>query len=894
MNPSVQLDIKKGTFVVMKVTEQPGASRTVSPATSLLKPGDRIMAIRQSNGRTSLVTGLFTLGDMVREMKAGEVFFLEAERRGDSGIVRLSVPIQVIAPVWSAISWLLLLVTFASLLPILTATLIGYLNSEDQNAFWASLLFLSFNTIFSAPTYLFPHGLRDGFSFLFAVLNGALIYILLRFFLLFPSPSWIDRKAPWLKHFCLYITLLFIGVDVFNGYAINYSIVLLELVPDWISKTSVVFALTMFVLAIFSLVLNTFSKKGRDERRRMAILLFGTIFGLLPTGLFLVFLPLKVPPMWMIFIIISTLTIFPLSFIYAVVKHRVLGIRVILRQGLKYTLVSRGFLVLEGLFIFILIGFTNQPLLLHFFPQLGPNWLALLAAGLALAGMAGLKELNRWLFPRIDRRFFREAYNAQQVLTDLRRKVRHLAAQPEQLLWMVSDCIGKALYPNQIALFLRGPIWEAAGPGGHLMGTGTAGSWGDGFYAPAIQPPPASNRKAITAPESNPQEKLVLLEQSFIGRQLAFMAQHEPETLEVYLDDPKSWTQALVSNAAVAEQAYQERLLLEKLKARLLVPLIAGQQILGFLCLGEKLSEEPYSRDDKELLLTLAEQVAIALDYSRLIKQVAEQEKLKRELEIAQEVQAQLFPQILPVLPGLDYAGLCRAARGVGGDYFDFLLLEPGKLGLALGDISGKGIAAALLMAGLQAALRSYAPIRGGQLGLLAADLNRLMCASVDGSKYATFFYCLYEDHSRQLTYVNAGHNPPLLFHPFDLGGNDFDKATSNETAMLLTAGCATTMSVERLEASGTVIGLFPDISYESRIISCLPGDILVIYSDGVTEARNEKEEEFGEERLQAMVQMHGHLSAQELLQLLLKEVIQFAGSAPQHDDLTLVIAKIR
>jgi phosphoserine phosphatase RsbU/P len=144
----------------------------------------------------------------------------------------------------------------------------------------------------------------------------------------------------------------------------------------------------------------------------------------------------------------------------------------------------------------------------------------------------------------------------------------------------------------------------------------------------------------------------------------------------------------------------------------------------------------------------------------------------------------QLFPQVLPVFPGLDYARLCRAARGVGGDYYDFILLEPGKLGLALGDISGKGIAAALLMAGLQAALRSYTPIRGSQLDLLAADLNRLMCASVDGSKYATFFYCLFEEHSHQLTYVNAGHNPPLLFHSLERMEGHPEGSTLNEMAL--------------------------------------------------------------------------------------------------------------
>ena len=141
---------------------------------------------------------------------------------------------------------------------------------------------------------------------------------------------------------------------------------------------------------------------------------------------------------------------------------------------------------------------------------------------------------------------------------------------------------------------------------------------------------------------------------------------------------------------------------------------------------GEKRSEEPYSRDDKELLATVAEQTALALDYGQLARRAAREESLRKEVEIARNVQTRLFPQVAAGVAALDYAGVCRPAREVGGDSYDFIALGDGRLGLAVGDISGKGMAAALLMASLQALLRSHAPLPGRALKDLVGDINRL------------------------------------------------------------------------------------------------------------------------------------------------------------------------
>ena len=225
---------------------------------------------------------------------------------------------------------------------------------------------------------------------------------------------------------------------------------------------------------------------------------------------------------------------------------------------------------------------------------------------------------------------------------------------------------------------------------------------------------------------------------------------------------------------------------------------MAGRdRLLGFISLGEKRSEEPYSPTDLRLLASVAMQTGLALDNRQLASavahEIAQRKLLHREIEIASEVQQRLFPQTSPPVEGLEYSGTCRPARGVGGDYYDFLELPDGGLGVAIGDVSGKGIPAALLMASLQASLRGQI-IRGGQnLAELVASVNRLICDASSPNRYATFFYAQYVPCTRLLTYVNAGHNAPILLR--------------HREAI-------------RLEIGGPVVGLLPAATYAAGIDS--------------------------------------------------------------------------
>lgn len=253
---------------------------------------------------------------------------------------------------------------------------------------------------------------------------------------------------------------------------------------------------------------------------------------------------------------------------------------------------------------------------------------------------------------------------------------------------------------------------------------------------------------------------------------------------------------------------------------------------------------------------------------STLIAEQRQRQRLEHELTIAREVQAQLFPKERPVIRGVEIEAVCRPASVVSGDYYDFLPLAPGRLGIALGDVSGKGISAALIMASLQAALRSQALFNGhgpGSTEEIVARLNRHLYSSTSDDRFATFFYGVYDATTRRLEYTNAGHPPPL---------------------------CINAGQVQRLSTGGTVLGIFGDRCYESQILAVAPGSLFIAYSDGLTEAENSTGEEFGEERvLETALRLH-HAPASVVLKNLLEAVNHWTGTTEQSDDLTLIVAR--
>jgi len=337
------------------------------------------------------------------------------------------------------------------------------------------------------------------------------------------------------------------------------------------------------------------------------------------------------------------------------------------------------------------------------------------------------------------------------------------------------------------------------------------------------------------------------------------------EPLTVYQDDEDSWVNEEIETV--------EREKLQKLNSQLLLPIGAKDALSGVISLSPKRSEEPYTPNDLRLLKSVAAQTGLALENSRLTEAIAseaaQKERLNRELEIAREVQERLFPQELPPTEGLDYIGACRPALGVGGDYYDFLELPGGNFGIAIGDVSGKGIGASLMMASLQASLRGQAIHCGSDLAALMKHVNHLVYEASTSNRYATFFYAQLDTKTRRLIYVNAGHNPPFVLRKNG--------------------------EVLRLEEGGAVVGMLPGVfvNYNQGEIQLEAGDLLVGYTDGISEAMNPAEEEWGEDAMLAELKNVYENSSEEILTHIVACADRFAAGAKQHADMTMIIVKI-
>lgn len=261
---------------------------------------------------------------------------------------------------------------------------------------------------------------------------------------------------------------------------------------------------------------------------------------------------------------------------------------------------------------------------------------------------------------------------------------------------------------------------------------------------------------------------------------------------------------------------------------------------------------------------------AMSASIHTLVEEQRKRQRLENEISIAHEVQAQLFPRALPAIPGVELGAFCKPARGVSGDYYDFLQLGPTRIAIALADISGKGISAALLMASVQAALRSQILIGGraeAATSVIVSGINRHLYLNTTDDRFATFFFAVYDSATRVLRYTNAGHLPPLCIH-----GN----------------------KITRLEEGGTVIGIFEDAVYDEGVVELDPGTVFVAFSDGLVEPENVYGEEFGTARLTDVAVRNRNASASSMVSALLDAPEEWAGTAEQADDMTVIVARVR
>jgi sigma-B regulation protein RsbU (phosphoserine phosphatase) len=300
------------------------------------------------------------------------------------------------------------------------------------------------------------------------------------------------------------------------------------------------------------------------------------------------------------------------------------------------------------------------------------------------------------------------------------------------------------------------------------------------------------------------------------------------------------------------------------LGAKVLIPMRHQNRPLGFILLGEKMNKKKYSETELEFLSTIVNQAIISLENSRLFKETVEKERMEQELQVAKIIQKKLLPREIIPISGYDIWGLNSPSKEVGGDYFDIIPITSSRFALAIGDVSGKSIPAALLMANLQAGLRTIIT-ENQYLDQVVSKLNNLIFQNTDIDRYITFFIGILDTDTHEFIYVNAGHNPPFFFNRRG--------------------------KVSLLHEGGIILGMIPDYHYQTGKIKFERESFLVCYTDGVSEASNVHEEEYGEERLQQFIIKHKNIGAQKMCELLVESINQHAIGVSQYDDITLLVA---
>ncbi|GIV59456.1 SpoIIE family protein phosphatase [Rhodocaloribacter litoris] len=304
------------------------------------------------------------------------------------------------------------------------------------------------------------------------------------------------------------------------------------------------------------------------------------------------------------------------------------------------------------------------------------------------------------------------------------------------------------------------------------------------------------------------------------------------------------------------------------IRSILCVPLLAQSHLVGVLTVYNKKGGARFDAEDQRLLTILAAQSAQIIENARLYEEEQHLQRLREEYRLAHEIQQYLLPDEPPELPGYDLAGLTRPATEVGGDYYDTIPMDAHRVALCVADVSGKGLPAAMLMANVQATLRSQSLQRRAPPREIIRNANRLLCRSIRKGTFVTLFFAVLDLRTHRLTYVNAGHNRPLL----------------------RTAGGRLT----ELGTGGIVLGFMPEFDFEEDTIPFGPGDTLLAYSDGITEAMNADREPFETEALAALLHRHAGEPARCQIEQYLAAADHHAGHAAQSDDMTLLVLRRR
>lgn len=660
--------------------------------------------------------------------------------------------------------------------------------------------------------YFFSASERSAFYYwsdIFTRNMGALASLLLpplflHFFLVFPRERTMLQRRAWLP-WLLYLPPAY--------YYAEFTY--LQVYGDKMASIGPLQQLTLglyFTVGLASLVTTYITSPDATLRQRVKILTLGTVLGTLPFLVFNIALGKLLGRQDFALLGAVPMVLVPASFGYSIARYRLMDLNVIIRRSVVYVILT-GLVVGVYLLVVVVVGnlLLTQSQSDRFSQR---DTLVAIIATLLIA--AAFQPARDRIQAFLERRFFREKHDMQQALHDLSKSIP-TQIELDALVGLIRSRITALLHPTRF-VFL--PV-----VGGDLLLQG--------------DPPTGFSRcSALLRRRGTPLT---------------------PELL-----DAETARRERVGRGESADDLTLE---IERLRAQgleVLVPAFAGDRLVGALGLGPKRSEAAYDGNELEIVQIVAGQMAVQLENTRLYREAIERRRLEEEMSLARDIQQRMLPSQVPTVAGYEIAAMNLPSSQVSGDYYDFLSLPNGSVGLVISDVSGKGMPASLLASNLQASIRTMAA-RESRPGTILAAVNSSLYESTDASRFATAFLGQLHPKENVLIYSNAGHNPPLL-------------RRSDGTMDWLSVG-------------GTPLGAFPGMEFPEDRISLMPGEVLVLFTDGVTEAEAEGDVLFGETGLADVVSTLADESASRIIEGI-REAVFAHAAGEAGDDMTVIVVR--
>ncbi len=772
-----------------------------------IKAGDWISAINDHS-----ISGENRLAQILKNVEVGKNVELTINRDGQT--LKISVFKERLLNVYTKLVFLSLLpgVIFCYALIIIgTFVFLQKIHDRTARIFYFMVLFWALAMWHSFPfSYNTLESILPGwYDFILLPFWPLAVSLLLHFTLVFPLEKRIFQRYPK-----IILSLIYLPVFMLIPYIFAVFQELKWADPLLRYGRGIGFSVNFF-LAMFSLGHSRGCTVNPHVNKQAQIMFWGTMLSLAgPTGLY--YLPRLFFNKYLPYseFILLLVTFWPIILAYAIIKHRFMDIDVIIKRGVAYALMS-GFVI--AAYFLLVVGLGKLVLFLT-----GSNsQIVTIIATLVIAAI--FNPVKNKIRNFVDRRFYPSRFTYREAIRSINQKLINIV-DLQKLFDLLQTFLYETMQIKPITI-----LWQKDNE--------------EKYTVRRFQD--ANNNQNIFF--TNDDAVIKKMQQK---QQLIDLSPLKAQTDRISEDEKKRW---------------------DLMKTELILPLLWKDSLIGIISLGAKEQDEPYYKEDIELLETLGDQINISLKNTFLTEELREQERMKKELEVARRIQMNSLPQSDPQIPGLDISGISIPALEVGGDYYDYLDFVDGRFGIVVGDVSGKGTSAALYMSQLKGILKTASKFCKSLKDLMI-EVNSLTYKSIEEKSFITLTCGVFDLKSRKFKLIRAGHLP--LIH-FSAKKNSWGELIPKGIGIGLEKGTIFNKELEEVE-----------IKFNS-------GDIFLFYTDGIDEVRNLSGDEFNMRKLIDVLHKNGWDNAYSLRKRIISEVEEFSGDTAQKDDMTLVVAKV-